>query len=300
MSVFDAKDFMVTELGMDPSVAAEVAGRFSADHVQKLGGAVKRQSDYSRSMDQGRAELERERAALADKEAQLVAEATEWANLTASEKRGAQELRQRLEATEQEALALRQTVTRMAESAGVDPTTLLPKAPVPPPAAPSAPPAVDTSKFVSTERVDLLARMSLHLPAQIADLKDEHLALTGKPLNTTALVAEMEKRALTKGNTKPVDLRAIWEEQHNIPQVRADQEAARVKALEDAAFARGREAALTEGHLPPGAQPSGRHAVVFNSGRTSVLQRPQPGTGLQSAINALATGKYRGEGAKTT
>lgn len=295
MSVFDPKQFL-GELGFSGQELDDVAAKFTGDRATGLEKSVKRQSDYSRSMDQGRAELEAQRAALEAKEAQLTAEATEWANLTAAEKRHAGELQARLEQTEAEALRHRQTLERMAREAGVDPQTLLGSSAAAtttaPPAAPAAP-AVDTSKFADRDHVRQLAQMSLHLPAQIADLKDEHFALTGQRLNSAALVAELERRATTKGNTKSTDLRAIWEETHNIGQIRADAEAARIKSIEDAAYTRGREAALTETSLPPGAEPTGRHAVIFNPDRKSALQRPQPAQGLQGAINAFRTGKYR-------
>lgn len=299
MSVFDAKAFL-GDLGFSGTDLDELAPKFSTpERAAALEKSVKRQSDYSRAMDAGRAEIAAKQAELQAKEQQLVGEASEWAQLTAQEKAASGTLRQQLEQTQAEALRHRQQLERLAQEAGVDPKTLVGDAPVAVVTKPTETAPAFDPKYASAESIGALARMSLQLPAQIADLKDEHFALTGQRLNTTALVAEMERRASTKGNTKPVDLRAIWEETHAIGQVRQDAEAARVKALEDAAFTRGREAALTEQHLPPGAVPTGRHAIVFGQ-RESVLKRPQPGEGLQAAVNAFKTGKYRPGGAGTT
>lgn len=292
MSVFDAKDFLTTELGFTPEEAAELAPKFTGERETKLKGAVLRQRDYSRLMDT-------EKARIAEIEQRLEAEAAEWASLTAAEKAAAGDLRKQLEQTQSELLRHQQAFTRVAQEAGVDPKTYLDTGtPTPTPTAPAAP-ALDTSQFATAASQAALAQMALRVPAQITALAIEHRRLTGQDLDPTELVAELERRAATKGNQKPLDLRAIWEEQHDIPNVRASAEKARVDALIADAEKRGREAALSEQSLPPGAQPTGKHAVVFG-GRESKLSRPQPGVGLQSAIAALRTGKYRQGGQSTT
>lgn len=293
MSVFDAKQFL-GELGFSQTEVDELAPKFQGDRAEKLKGAVLRQQDYSRQMNEAQATLAAKQAEIAETEQRLAAEAAEWASLTAAEKAASQALRTQHEQTQRELLRHQQAFTRIAQEAGVDPKTYLgDPTPTPPPAPEPTTPALDTSKFASADAVAQLARLSLQIPAQITALAIEHRRLTGQDLDPTALVAELEKRASTRGNQKPLDLRTIWEEQHNIGQVRADAEAARIKKLEDDAFARGREAAMSEAALPPGAQPTGKHAIVFNPNRTSAVQRPQPGQGLQAAVTALATGKYR-------
>lgn len=293
MSVFDAKDFLTTELGFTPEEAAELAPKFVGERETKLKGAVMRQRDYSRQMDA-------EAARIKTIEEKLEAEAAEWASMTAAEKAGSSALRQQLEQTQSDLLKHQQAFTRVAQEAGVDPKTYLdgttptPVAPVTPAAAP-----IDTSQFATLQQQGYLAQMALRVPAQITALVLEHRRLTGQDLDPTALVTELERRMLDKRNTKSTDLRAIWEEQHDISNVRASQEKARVDALVADAEKRGHERALTEASLPPGAMPSGKHSPVF-AARESKVSRPQPGVGLQSAIAAFRTGKYRQGGSQTT
>lgn len=288
MSDFNVTEFLVGELGFTAEEAATIAPQFTGDRATKLKGTVLRQADYSRKMN----ELQ---TSIGQKEQQLQQEMAEWASLTAAEKAASQGLREQLERTQREHLQAQQALTRLAQEAGVDPKTYL--GTEPPPAAPPTPPAptVDTSKFATGDQLAQIARLSLQIPAQIAVIANEHRRLTGEELDPTALVAELEARAQTRGNTKPLDLRAIWEEQHNIPTLRDQKAQEKYNADIAAAEARGRERALTEQSLPPGAMPAGRHAPVFGN-RQSSLQRPQPGQGLQAAIAALRTRKYASPG----
>jgi hypothetical protein len=293
MSVFDAKDFLTTELGFTPEEAAELAPKFSGERETKLKGAVLRQRDYSQKMDA-------EAARIKTIEERLEAEAAEWASLTATEKAAAGDIRKQLEDSQRELLRHQQAFTRVAQEAGVDPKTYLDSGGAgTPPVTPPATPAIDTSKFASADQQRALAQMALRIPAQIASLTVQHRALTGEDLDPTALVDELERRASTKGNTKPLDLKSIWEEQHDIPNRRAAVDKAKFDTAIADAEKRGREAALSEASLPPGAMPTGKHSPVF-AARESKVSRPQPGVGLQSAIAAFRTGKYRQGGSQTT
>lgn len=281
----------LSEIGFTDAEIAELAPKFSGDKAEKFGKGFLRQSDYSKKSDA----LAKAQKDLADASERLNGEMAEWAQLTASEKEKATKQRADLEKAQQDVLRLTQTVTKVAEQAGVDPKTLLEGTTLPP--KKEEPPPVDTSRFVDVDSARALGELALTWPVDYAEINAEHQALTGKPLNGKEVIAEIRKRAGTRGNTKSLDPRQVWEELHDVPALR---EAAQKKSFDDAiaaAEARGREAALTETSLP-GQPPPGKHAPVFGAVQQggSKLQRPQPGTGLQSAVAALRTGKYR-EGA---
>jgi hypothetical protein len=138
--------------------------------------------------------------------------------------------------------------------------------------------------------------MALTLPATLAAIAVEHEQLTGQKLDTRTIIAEIRKRAGTRGNTLTLDPEAIWMETHQIAEKRTAAQTAQHDAEIAAAVERGRQEARTEA-LVPGSTSAHAHARIFNrpdgTTRTSVLQRPAPGTIAQGAAAALATGKYR-------
>ena len=81
-------------------------------------------AEFSRAMDTGRAELEAQRQALAEKEEAVARDAASWAQMTASEKANASAMRTQMEAAQAEALRHRQQLERIATEAGVDPNAL--------------------------------------------------------------------------------------------------------------------------------------------------------------------------------
>jgi hypothetical protein len=210
--------------------------------------------------------------------------------MTAKEREGASQLRKDLETAQADVLKHQQALRRLATEAGVDPTTVLQTTTVVPPKKEE--PAVDLSGYAKAGDIGAVANMALRLPAQLAKIAREHQALTGQVLDEDVIIDEIQKRANTRGNQKSLDPRSVWEELNDVPTLR---DTAQKKTFDDAiaaAEARGREAALTESSIP-GAPPPGKHAPVFANREAPKLARSQPGTGLQSAVAALRTGKYK-------
>ncbi len=269
-----------------------------AERVEK---GYLRQADYSTKMNALQADLQTQTANLTAAQQRLDAEVAEWATVQASGRQITEKMRTDLDTAQAERLRLEQLLRKTATDAGLNPDDLLrgiTPAPAPTP-TPAPPPAIDTSKFVDRADYQRLARMALLVPAQLDRIQREHHDLTGEYLNPEELTAEVEARASTRGNTRSIELRDIWEEKFEIPAKRA----AKAKATYDAAILdaekRGAERALTESALPGGGvHPVGKHAPIFQrsvngAARTSVLQRPQPGTRTADAVTALRTGKYR-------
>lgn len=294
---FDIKNWLKTDLQMSDEDIALVETKL-APKAQIIESAVLRQQDYSAKM----ADVQRLQGEIRAKDDRLTAEATEWASLTAAEKATNEPLRRSIEALEVQKLQLTQRLTSVATQAGIDPKTALEgleTEPVTKP-APAPAPAVDTSKFVDREAFNGIAAMALELPALLSEIADEHRELVGARLDQRAIVREIQSRAATRGNVKSLDPRQVWEEMHEIPAKRAARETERYNAAISAAKEEGRMAALTEASIP-GATPVGRHSpVLVRPGHESVLKRPQPGVGLQGAVSAFTSGKYRnGAPAKT-
>lgn len=294
----DIKKFLKEELNFtDAELTPELVALYTPERVAKIEQGYKRQSDYSRSQD----ELRTQQTELAAASERLTQEMAEWGTLTAAEKANSLKLQTDLHATQAEVLRLTQSVTSLATAAGRDPKEFLTTTP----GAPIVPttPAVDLSGYVKKEdlanmggQLNGVAEMALTLPATLAAIAIEHEQLTGQKLDTRTIIAEIRKRAGTRNNQLTLDPESIWMEQHSI----ADKRTAAATAAHDAEIAaavdRGRQEARTEA-LVPGSTSAHAHARIFNrpdgTTRTSVLQRPAPGTIAQGAAAALATGKYR-------
>jgi len=294
-SKLETKKWLVEELGFTEDEAKELVAKFDP-RMEKVSAGYMRQSDYDRSQNESKTELKKSQDELQAANDRLNVEMAEWATLTAGEKAQATQLRTDLETAQQDVLKYRQVVTRIATEAGIDPEKVLAGVTVPLKKEEPKVPVVDLSGYVKTDQLSGLAEMALTLPAELQAIANEHFDLTGKRLDTRTIIAEIKARAGTRGNQKPLDPRAIWEEAHQIPEKRVAVEKKTFDDAISAAEARGREAALTEASIP-GQQPLGKHAPVFSgpSGkpRESVLHRPQPGTGSQSAVAAFRTGKYK-------
>jgi hypothetical protein len=290
---FDVTKWLKEDMAFSDAEIAELAPKLTpkADALEK---GYLRQSDYSKNMDA----LKKSQTDLSAANDRLTAEMAEWATVQAKNEPITKKMRDDLDAAQLKVTQLTSRVERIATDAGLDPAKALEgidqvvvKKDEPPP--------VDLSDYVKRGDLTGLASMSLNLPAELQSIADEHHELTGKRLDTRTIVRELQTRAGTKGNTKTLDPREIWEEQHKIPELRATRD----KKVHDdeiaAAENRGREAALSEIAVP-GSTPAGRHAPVFqnreNKPRESVLKRPQPGTTVNAAVGALRSGKYRSGG----
>lgn len=296
----DIKKFLKEELNFtDAELTPELVALYTPERVAKIEQGYKRQSDYSRGQD----ELAAQRAELTAASERLTQEMAEWGSLTAAEKSRNTELQASLHQSQQDVLRLQQSVTTLAQAAGRDPKEFLTTTPPLNNNPPNNTPPANLDGYVKKADFDAmaaqlngLAEMNLSFGPTLAAIAIEHEQLTGQKLDTRTIVAELRKRAGTRGNTLSLDPEAIWMEQHGIAEKRA---AAAQKIHDDeiaAAEERGRQAARTEA-LVPGAHSAHTHARIFNrpdgTPRTSVLSRPQPGTIAQGAAAALATGRYR-------
>lgn len=248
-----------------------------------------RQSDYSKSMNA----LTKAQTDLEGMKVRLDAEAAEWATLSAGEKANATKLREDLEAHQAKVLTLTQRVQRIAADAGLDPVKALEGIDQPPAKREEPVAPVDMSKFAAADAMGQLGNYLFTLATELPTIADEHFALTGQRLDTRALGAEITKRAAVKGAV--IDPRKVWEETHNIPTVRDTKAKEAREAEMKAAEQRGWERARSEGAVPT-APSVGVHSPVLRANgeqHKSVLNRPAPEGGVQSAAAALATGKYR-------
>jgi len=268
---------------------------FTPDRIAKLEDGYMRQADYDRAQNELKAAVTKQQTDLEAAQQRLDAEVAEWATVQAGGKKATDQMRTDLEAAQNDVLRFQQALKRTAEANGLNYDDLVKGIDVKPVVKPDVTaPLFDESKFVTRESYIALTNMALQVPAQLDRIQREHFDLTGEYLNPEELVAEVQERARTKGNTKSLELRDVWEEKHEIPAKRT----AKAKQDHDAEIAaaekRGREAAYSESALPGGgAQPVGSHAPIFRGERTSVLERPQPQVASQAAVTALRTGKYR-------
>lgn len=289
---FDTKKFLMDDMGFSEAEAAEMLPKFTEERAAKLEKGYLRQSDFSRQSDA----LKKEREKLAAAEERMALEIAEWGRVEAGSRSEREAVQARADKAEQDVLRLRQSVQRLATQAGVDPAKALEGLEGEPPVKKTEePPAID-ARYVPREQFGAFANAALDVPAELQMLGEEHRELFGKPLDTRQLVAELKTRANTRGNTKSLDLRTIWEEQHGVPAKREELSKAKYDADIKAAEARGREAALTEASLP-GQPPPGRSASPVlrtpdGQARTSVLQRPQPNQTVNRAVSALRSRKY--------
>lgn len=288
------------EVGFEDAQVEELAAKFTAAQLEKIAEGYMRQSDYDRQMNDGKAEIEKAQADLAAANDRFNAELADWAKVQAEGKSVTTKMQADLEKAQADVFRLTQTFRRVATEHGIDAEAALKDVNVvtEPPKPPAAP-QVDLTGYAKADQLGQIANLALTLPAELATLAQEHHDLTGKNLDQKALVAEIQKRATTRGNTKSLEPRQVWEEMHNIPTVRAEAEQKRFDAAIKDAEERGRQRAITESALPGGAVApgSGKHAPIFGK-RESVLGRPQPGSTVNAAVVALRQGKYR-QGAKS-
>ena len=289
-----------TVLKNDAEFTDELLAGLTKKQLEALANGYMRQSDYDRAMNEGKAELDKARGELATANERLNAEMAEWATLTAAEKQTATRQRQDLEKAQADVLRLRHTVERVAADAGLDATKLLEGQPVP---KVDEKPAVDLTGYAKLDQLQAanaqLAEMMLSFTPELMQLSIEHQQLFGTPLDARDIVKELRARATTKGNQKPTDPRAIWEEQFKVGEKRNEVEKKRFDDAIAQAEARGREAAMSESHIPGQTTSPGRHSIVFGGERKSAIQRPQPGETVSRAAAAFRTHKYATDGKKT-
>lgn len=295
-----------TALKADVGYTDEQLAGLTAPQLQKLADAFMRQSDYDRAMNEGKAELQKAQDELKAANDRLNAEMAEWATIQADGGKVTAKMQRDLESAQAKAAALTARVTAIATQAGLDPTKALEGLETTEPPKPLTP---DLTGYIKADQLDAeinkrlggLATGILDVPATIAAIQYDHQQLFGKPMTgkeVQAIVTEIKTRASTRGNQKSLDPTDIWSEQHKVPEAREAAEKKRWTDMEAAAEARGREAARSEMLIPGSTAAPGHRSVVFGEkGRTSSLQRPQPGTTVAKAAAAFRAGTYRKEGA---
>ena len=304
---FSPVAFLTEELGIEEAQAVELAKAFDGEPASKLKAAVKRQQDYSRAMDEGRAELATKAQELEAQNERLSSEMAQWASMTSEEQARATELRTSIEKHQARGLKLQQKVERLATAAGLDPGQILaeidqespmpsytPPQPLDQRTTPAPGYTPPPQQGYDQTAIATLAQMTMSVPAELHVIAREHKALTGEDLDPREIVAEVVRRAQTKGNTKPVDIRAVWEETHEIADKRTSANEAAIQRRIDAARAEGREAAMSENNVPgPRTFPGAHTPSPVLTNRQSVLDRHQPLAAVSAAAAALRSGRYR-------
>lgn len=297
---FDIKKWLMEDMKFSEAEAAEMAPKFTAERQS----VIERNIGLGSELTAARAEIGTTQAALKKANDDLEAEMAEWAKLTTKEKTEATELRTSLEAARVRTVQLETRLTNLATEHGLDAKALLEGTAVIPKKEDPVVPPVDLSKYVPADQFGTALNFSLELPAALQWIRDEHQMLTGERLDTREIVKIIKDNATKKGAT--VDPVAIWEEKYGIAAKRTAKAEADQQKLIAEAEARGEERARSSQALPTAIQP-GRHAPVFGqrdaagqvTPRVSALKRPQPGSVVQNAANALRTHKYRPAEGKT-
>jgi hypothetical protein len=280
---FDTAKWL-SEMGFGEAEVKELAPKFET-RAEQLEKNQLRQADYSRAQNALKGEQEKLTAA----NERVNAEMAEWARLQAEGGEVTAKMRESLEKAEQKALTLTQRVQRIAIDAGLDPAKALEGIDQQPPPKKEEAPPVDLSKYVPADQFAQLSNYLFNMAAQMPMLAAEHHALTGETLDTAALAAEIQARAGKKG--AQLDPRAVWEEKHEIPAKRqAKEQAARAEEIRLAEL-KGFERARTEQALPVPPSNGVRSPMLRSQDggpRKSVLERPQPESGVRSAAAKLA------------
>ena len=298
LSKLEAKDWL-KELGFSAEKVEQLAAEFTAAQMTKIAEGYARQSDYDRAFNANKAEIERQQADLAAANQRLNEEMAAFAVMQQEGGQITQKMRDDLDKAQQQALKLKQKLERVATDAGMDVTAVLKDVDVQvvqPTTTPQTP-AFDASKFVSADdyqrSVAQLANMALTLPAELQQIQYEHQQLFGKQIDTREIVAELQKRASTRGNTKSLDPRAVWEELHGVPAARTAADQKRFDDAIAAAKAQGAQEALSQASIPGATHVPGKPTSPVLGTRQSALNRPQPGTTASNAAAAFRSGKYR-------
>jgi len=251
----------------------------AADNIER---STLRQSDYSTKMNA----LTAKQTELDSANERLNAEMLEFADARAAGEPITEKMRADMAKAEGEVTRLRTIITTKAGELGLDAKTIIGDVP----AARTEPPAttVDLTGYAKSEdmnaRLGRFANYMMMLPAELQDISNEHFDLTGKRLSTKAIMEEVKRRAEDKRNfdangnaLKPIDARAIWEEQQGIPALRTTKAEESRVAEQRAAEERGYERAMTERQLP-GHEAPGRHSLVLKrkEGDAPHLQRGTP------------------------
>lgn len=299
----DLKQWL-TEMGVKPDAIDGILPAL-ADAAPNIEKGTLRLSDYSREMDGLRAK----QTALDTANERVNQELIDIAEARSAGEPITAEMRNALAKAQGEVTRLSTVLTTRASELGLDPKTILGE--VPPPADDSArrtvpPPSLDgyARSDDLNARVAAMGTYVLDLMADLPAIQHEHHMLTGEFLDPRAVVTELKRRATDPANRnrdntfkQPADLRAIWEESHQIGEKRTARATADLDAKLKDAETRGYERARTEQTLP-GEHAPGRHSPVLRQAgdpaRQQKMQTPQnrSNTRISQAASALATHRY--------
>lgn len=295
----DVKKWLMEDMGFSADEAEKMAPAFAGERATKLEAGYVGPNEKA-SIAAARTEIASKQTALQAAEEKLNRDILDWAALSDAEKAKATTLQESLNAREQEVLQMRQRLTAVAEQAGIDPATVLPKSEAPKREEPKVNP-IDTSKFVDRDQFSTLSAYNLEVATALPFIAQEHFDLTGKRLDTREILAEIRQRAGQKNAV--MDPVKIWEEKYGIPAIRDTRAAEARQAEITAAEARGEERARTAMSIPgsDGTSHSRRpspvlHPVRGNDGqmhaRQAVLKRPSANDTVMRAAGAFRSGKY--------
>ena len=248
-----------------------------------------RQSDYDRKMNSLKAEFD-------TKQAQLDRDLAAWAEMQAEDGQKSTTQLKKIQDLETSIFKQRQAIDAFAAANNLDVKQILGDGaaaqPVAQPAQPAAP-SLGPKDYLKASDVASMFDYTLNAAMLLPAIQAEHQRLFGQPLDTRELQQEIFARVKAK---QPIDLQQVWETKHNVPAKRIEVAEAQRQADLKAAEERGYGKRVSEESLP-GARPVGHNSpVLVRQGGAPIeskLQRPQPGSRITGAAEALASHRYR-------
>ena len=247
-----------------------------------------RQSDYDRKMNTLKVEFD-------TKQAQLDRDLAAWAEMQAEDGTRTTAQLKKIQDLETSIFKQRQAIDAFATANNLDVKQILGDQPAVPAAQPAAPvaPALDPKDYLKASDVASMFDYTLNAAMLLPAIQAEHQRLFGQPLDTRELQQEIFARVKAK---QPIDLQQVWETKHNVPAKRIEVAETQRQADLKAAEERGYGKRVSEESLP-GARPVGHNSpVLVRQGGAPIeskLQRPQPGSRITGAAEALASHRYR-------
>lgn len=127
------------------------------------------------------------------------------------------------------------------------------------------------------------------LPAELADLKDDHLALFGEPLRTRPL---MEKLLTEAEAGRAVNVRKLWEQEFKVEDKRKQVQESEIQKRIDSEVKKQVTQFQSENHLP-GQRPASLRSPVLAAFDHS--KKSDAMSAVDKAVNAFNEGKYAAE-----
>lgn len=184
---------------------------------KKAQGAVLRQSDYDRLMNDNKSTLAAKEAEVEQRRADVDKEFAALATWKTDQDGRITQMQDALAKAERDELVARQAVQRLAQENGIDPNTLLAATTVVPPGKQVVDP--NTGDFVSetelTRRMSLMAVGQFRTNAQLLDLEREHRLVFGTEMPSAEGLLDEVLAEAKRGNTS-ASLRDVWRKKYNV------------------------------------------------------------------------------------